>query len=299
MFEWTKTITREEHGQLLRDILRSKLGISQRMLNDLKFRGEISLNQTPVTVRVRVKAGDVLRLALAEPGKSRVEPESTTLEIVYEGPDVLIVNKPAGVLIHPLPHEQRGTLANAIAGYYRDSGADRPVRIVTRLDRATSGLVLVAKHALAQHHYGATADRLRRYYLALVEGSMDTAYGVIKAPIAVNPSNPVTRVVDERSGKPAATEYRVLRVLGTASLLELRLLTGRTHQIRVHLSHIGHPLLGDAQYGGSTELIQRQALHCHRLHLIDLRTQEEMIVSSPLPPDIADAAATLTGTSLS
>ncbi len=268
-------------------MLRDGLGISSRMLYDLKYSGSIKLNGVGVTVRERVSAGDVIELYLAETATDRIEPEEIPLAVIYEDDDLLIVNKPPGMIVHPVPPEPNGTLANAIAWYWAKEGITRAVRIITRLDRDTSGLVLVAKHALAQHLYATRPEMIDKYYLALVEGAPREATGLIDAPIAVNPANPVTRMV-AAAGRPAQTAYRVLQS-GDTSLVQARLLTGRTHQIRVHLAWLGHPVVGDEQYGQSSPSISRQALHCYALRLVQLRTRQELCLLAPLPEDMQQA----------
>ncbi len=283
-FQWRAKVTEADQGRLLRDVLRDRLGISSRMLIDLKYEGNILLNGAAVTVRARVNTGDVIDLYLAETADARLEPEELPLTVIYEDQDLLVVAKPPRVIVHPVPPEPNGTLANAIAWHWAKQGESRPVRIITRLDRDTSGLVLVAKHALAQHWFISRPDMIDKYYWALVKGIPSPGVGLIDAPIAVNPANPVTRLVDPQ-GRSAQTEYQVLR-RGKISLVQARLLTGRTHQIRVHFAWSGHPILGDEQYGGSSAHINRQALHCFGLRLVHPRTRQELCLLAPLPEDM-------------
>lgn len=276
-------MTEADDGRMLRDLLLGGLGISHRLLHQLKFAGSILLNGEAVTVRARVRAGDRILLRLQDANEPRVPPEPLPLSVLYEDEDLLLVDKPAGMIVHPVPPEPSGTLANAIAWHWQQAGAPAPVRVITRLDRDTTGLVLVAKHALAQHYYS-TEHRLHKRYLAIVHGALDTATGVIDAPIAVDPENPVCRLVHS-TGKPARTAYRTICAGDKASLLTAELLTGRTHQIRVHLSFLGHPIWGDNQYGAG-DGFSRQALHCARLDLQHVRTGQQMTFVSPLPTDM-------------
>ncbi|NLY54291.1 MAG: RluA family pseudouridine synthase [Firmicutes bacterium] len=287
-FYWRAEVEANDDGRLLREVLRGRLGISRRMLHDLKYAGRIALNGQEVTVRARVKKGDIIELHLQETDNDRVQPEPLPLSIVYEDDDLLVVNKQAGMIVHPVPPEPNGTLANAIAWYWAEKGENRPIRIVTRLDRDTSGLVLVAKHALAQHLYTTRPELIDKYYLALVEGAPAPPEGLIDVPIAINPANPVTRMLDPQ-GRAAQTYYRVTKQLSTISLVQAQLLTGRTHQIRLHLSALGHPIVGDKQYGSSSSLISRQSLHCAGLRLTHLRTQQEFCLHAPLPEDMQAA----------
>ncbi len=285
-FQWERRATGAEDGRLLREVLRGEVGISRRLLYALKFRGEIAINGLPVTVRARVKEGDLITLHLLETAEQRVIPQRLPLSIVYEDQDLLLVEKPAGMIVHPVPPEPTGTLANAIAWHWQQQGFGGPVRIVTRLDRDTTGLVLVAKNPLIQHQYGQGGAALRKHYLALVHGRPEAEEGLIDAPIAVNPDHPVTRMIAP-SGQPAQTAWQVISSFDRYTLVEAELLTGRTHQIRVHFAWLGHPLLGDSQYGGGEELIGRQALHCHRLELQHYRTGKLLQFRSPLPQDMA------------
>lgn len=285
-FSWESVVTAADDGRLLRDVLRGTLGISQRLLHSLKFQGAISLNGIAVTVRARVKAGDRIALFLPDAADGqRVTPQQLPLSLVYEDEDLLVVNKPAGIIVHPVPPEPCDTLANAIAWHWQEQGRNAPIRVVTRLDRDTSGLVLVAKNALTQHFYSGTGGAVRKYYLALIQGCPQTAAGVIDAPIGVNHERPVTRLI-MASGKPAQTAWSLLETHTTYSLIQAELLTGRTHQIRVHFAHLGHPLLGDVQYGGDCRLIDRQALHCHRLQLRHVRSGDGLTLIAPIPEDM-------------
>ncbi len=290
-FAWESVVTAKDDGRLLRDVLRGTLGISQRLLHALKFQGTISVNETQVTVRARVRTGDRIALFLPEAtDEQRVVPQDLPLSLVYEDADLLVLNKPVGMIVHPVPPEPYGTLANAIAWYWQQQGLSAPVRVVTRLDRDTSGLVLVAKNALAQHFYSSAPGAITKRYLALIQGHPGAAGGVIDAPIGVNPENPATRRVDA-GGKPAQTAWSLLETHCTYSLIQVELLTGRTHQIRVHFAHTGHPLLGDEQYGGDCRLISRQALHCHRLQLRHVRSDADLLLEAPVPEDMKKLCA--------
>ena len=215
-------------------------------------------------------------------------PTELPLTICYEDDYMLIIDKPAGMLVHPTTSEHLTTLANAVMHYF--SGKKLPYNFhpVHRLDRNTSGLVLIAKQPHIQHLLSRNdIKHIKRQYLALALGTLIPADGTIDAPIARHPDSIIQRIVDQ-NGQHAITYYKTLKVLNNASLIELTLLTGRTHQIRVHLSHIGHPLLGDDLYGGSRERIGRQALHAARLHFPHPVTGEIIDISSPLPADLRE-----------
>lgn len=292
-FSWEAIVSERDDDRLLRDVLRDTVGLSQRLLHALKFQGSITLNGIPVTVRARVRQGDQIVLVLPELAEQRVIPEELPLHPIHEDEDLLIVNKPAGMIVHPVPPEPKGTLANAIAWHWQSQGLNQPVRVVTRLDRDTTGLVLVAKNALTQHYYSTVPGALSKHYLALLCGCPDTTGGVIDAPIAINPENPVTRRIDQ-AGKPAQTAWKLIECRAKYCLVQAELLTGRTHQIRVHFAALGHPLLGDAQYGGASDLIARQALHCHRLQLRHVRSGKDLQLTASLPDDIKNLCTIFT-----
>ena len=211
------------------------------------------------------------------------------LDIVYEDPDIIVLNKAAGVLVHPGHGHFDDTLGNFLMYYYKNTGEESDFHPVHRLDKGTSGLVVVAKHPHAQEKLKNqlhTGD-FRRVYLAICDGTPPEASGTVDAPIGPVEGSPTAREV-RPDGRPARTRYRVLRTWGPRSLVELELETGRTHQIRVHMAHIGCPLTGDFLYGRSNPaLIARPALHSARLKLTHPITRERLCFSAPLPADMA------------
>jgi 23S rRNA pseudouridine1911/1915/1917 synthase len=212
-----------------------------------------------------------------------------------EDADLLVVDKPAGLLVHPTAPEHHHTLAHGVAHHLLRQGVHARVRPVHRIDRDTSGLVLFAKSAHAQAGLDAQLreHRLRRSYLALAAGLPVDAEGVVDAPIGRHPVNPTLRAV-RPGGEEARTRYRVVERFARAALVELELETGRTHQIRVHLAHLGHPILGDGWYGGSGRDLGRPALHAHRLGFVHpTPPHREVELVAPLPEDMAALAARL------
>ncbi|KGX92707.1 RNA pseudouridine synthase [Pontibacillus halophilus JSM 076056 = DSM 19796] len=260
-------IKKEEDGMLVRDYLYSVRAFSRRMIKVVKFDGGILVNGIEVRVRHTLHSGDVLHVSF--PPEERGEwliPEQLPLEVVYEDEHTLVVEKPFGQATIPGRDHKRGTLANALMAYYDRHAYPYTAHIVTRLDRDTSGLVLIAKHRFAhsllseQQVNGA----IHRQYYAIVTDEMEESHGTIDVPIARHPDSIIRRYVSEE-GKRAVTHYKVVERKNGHTLVQLKLDTGRTHQIRVHMAYIGHPLIGDDLYGGATDKLTRQALHCFSL----------------------------------
>ena len=259
-------------------------GISSGLWKRIKHSGTFTVNGMPaIAARTMLHTGDIVSYEL--PIVSSVTPERLPLAIVYEDDDLLIIDKPAGQLVHPTTKEAHGTVANAVLGFYEEHGTRLDFHPCHRLDRNTTGLLLIAKHPEVQYQM-AKQGTLTRAYLALIDGLLTPTEGIVDAPIArALPSIILRRVSPE--GKPARTHYKTEWTNGGHTLLRLQLETGRTHQIRVHLAHLGHPLLGDDLYGGSTELMARHALHSAQLTLTHPRTGERLSIASPLPNDMA------------
>lgn len=251
------SVTAKRSGRLS-TFLKGELGLSTGLMNRLKWSERILVNGVPQHADFTVQAGDVVS-ALLDDEVPQYPAEAGELNILFEDEHLLAVDKPAGMLIHPSAHRDTGTLANRVLGYYRKTGQQSAFHPVTRLDRDTFGVVLLAKnshvHALLNemHRQG----KLRKTYHALVFGCPKEDCGIIDAPIARRELPSLLRYVDA-SGKPSVTEYRVLERREGGTLLELRPVTGRTHQLRVHCAHAGFPILGDPQYG-SPESMEKSA----------------------------------------
>lgn len=250
----------------------------------------------------KVRLGESFDVDVPAAEASALVPEDIPLTIVYEDNDLLVIDKPAGLTVHPAPGNYTGTLVQALLHHCGDSlsginGEARP-GIVHRIDKDTSGLLVVAKHDVAHRGLAKQFARhsIHRKYIAIVRGVPVRKSGRIEGEIGRNPTNRMKRaVVTDGTGKPAVTHYRVIETFGdAAALVECQLETGRTHQIRVHMSHIGHALLGDPMYGrntplkgiGSLDLPPRQLLHAAELGFVHPTTREEMMFASPLPDDI-------------
>jgi 23S rRNA pseudouridine1911/1915/1917 synthase len=257
----------------------------------------------------RLKAGDSVSGCIPPPKPSGFLPESIPLHILYEDRDIVVVDKPPGLVVHPAPGHDSGTLVNALLYHCPDlGGIGQELRpgIVHRLDKDTSGTLVVAKTALAMEHLAAQFKdrRVRKDYLALVHGEMAADCGTIRLPVGRHPVDRKRMSTHSRKGREAETGWRVARRLGGITLLELRLKTGRTHQIRVHCAAIRRPIVGDPVYGARraagraeiqalTAAVGRQMLHAWRLEILHPRTGERMRFESPLPADMERLIAEL------
>ncbi len=274
-------------------------GLSRSHVQKLISDGRLTVDGEPLRANAIVQAGTEVRLDVPEPVALDLAPApDIPLRIVYEDDDLLIVDKPAGLVVHPSPgHHDGDTLVNALlaraggAEYGGIAGVARP-GIVHRLDRDTSGLLMVAKHDAAQHSLMAQlkARRIRKTYQALVAGNVSAAVGRIEAPIGRDPKHR-TRMAVVPDGRPSVTGYRVRERFAGWTLLELDLVTGRTHQIRVHLDGIGHPVAGDPVYGTGTSRrgpdgLERLFLHAWRLELTSPSTGKLLRAEAPLPPEL-------------
>ena len=284
--------TREDDGLEVLTLLRREFRVSTNLLRQLKVTEEgITLDGVRVTVRHTVRPGQVLSI-LREPdsGKERrVEPMEGPLDVVYEDGDLMILNKPAGLAVHPSPgHYDGQTLANRVVFYLAQTGQNPTFRAINRLDRGTSGLMTCAKNKLAAHRLEAllASDGIRRTYHAVCEGTGLPESGTIDLPIGKAEGKGIMRCVRE-DGQRAVTHYRVLKEQNGRTLLEIRLETGRTHQIRVHFSHLGHPLCGDFMYGQEIEGMKGCALHSCAITLTQPSTGEPLAFTAPDPPVFA------------
>lgn len=285
------TIARHHEGLIIRNYLRQEHKFSKRMIKHIVHGGgEIRVNEVKQTVRYVLKAGDVLTVILpAEKKGAMMIPENIPLDIIYEDDAVLVINKPAGRATIPSYLHSSGTIANAVLAHYEKQGLPYTFHVVTRLDRNTSGAMLIAKHRWS-HSILSEAQKngnVTRAYYAIIEGHLQQKKGTINAPIARKEGSIIERTVTNQ-GKKAITHYTVLKESGNHTLVDVHLETGRTHQIRVHFSHIGHPLAGDDLYGGMTSSIDRQALHCHHLSFAHPITGERIHFSVEKADDLKD-----------
>ena len=289
--QWVKhTVEAGEAGRTVQEIVTGTMGVSRRMIQKLTRGHAIQINRRNAFLGTKVKAGDVISVQMARDEEPGLEPVAMALAIVHEDAEVLVIDKPPFLLVHPTSPEQARTLAHGVAHHFRETGVHAKVRPVHRIDRDTSGLVLFAKSAFAHQHLDRQLRErgVTREYLALVHGVVEDDEGVIDAPIGRHKQNPNLRAVRPNSGEPARTRFRVERRFADATLLRLELETGRTHQIRVHMAHLGHPVIGDRPYGGHPVAgLKRQALHASTLAFAHPASGERLSFESPLPPDLA------------
>ena len=284
----THKISPDHAGLTIENYLKQILHQSGRKIQKLTRQKGILLNGKPVFLQRQLTANDNLRVLVLEDASYGVQPEPGTIEILYEDEYLLVLNKPPYQLVHPTGQTASGTLANHLAYHLAAQGVVSTVRAVHRLDRETSGCVIFAKDAHSQTLLEQQLkDRtLKRRYQALVQGIVKPPSGTINAPIGPHPSLPNRRAINPQ-GETAVTHYQTIRNFPDTSLLELTLDTGRTHQIRVHLAHIGYPILGDKMYGLRSPVISRQALHATSISFEHLGTKQSVTITAPLPPDFA------------
>ncbi len=290
----TYTAQMPDNGRTVKDLLYSQLRLSHSLVVKLKQQHKITVNGAPVFPNFQIQPGDLLAVDLELGEQSGIVPEDLPLGIVYEDEDLMAVDKPAGMPVHPSKRHQAGTLANAVTYYWQQGGRSALFRPINRLDKETSGLVLIGKNQFA--HQGIFRQQQRRQverrYYALVEGVIAPDQDRIEAPIARLEDRSRRRIVAP-GGQPAATNFTVLERYPRHTLLRLNPETGRTHQIRVHLSFAGHPICGDELYGHPSPLIARQALHAADLAFTHPRTGQAIALTAPLPGDIRRALAML------
>ena len=284
-------VTPELAGVKVDALLKRHMGLSGTVVRRIKWLEDgILVDGVRVNTRFIPAVGQTLSVRLSDPVRnSGIVPAPGPLDIVYEDGDLIVLNKAPGVSVHPGPGHFDDTICNFLVYYYEASGQEADFHPVHRLDRGTSGLLAVAKHPHAQEllKNQLHTQNFRREYLAVCDGVPDPLSGVIDAPLGPKPGSLMEQMV-RPDGKCARTRYETLEANGSRALLRLELDTGRTHQIRVHMAHIGHPLTGDFLYGTEDrELISRPALHSHRLSFRHPLTGEPAALSSPLPEDMA------------
>lgn len=293
-----KLIVEPQHGgkRLDRFLAETLPTFSRSRLQALIRDGCVTVNEKTARQRDPVRTGDLVQLREPEIEKVEALPEQMNLDVIFEDDDLLVLNKPAGIVMHPGAGHEQHTLVNALLAHCRNlsgiGGKERP-GIVHRLDKETSGALVVAKNDATHRDLSSqfAARTMTKIYLALVAGTLRKTSGLIDKAIERHPVHRQRMSIARRQGRSAKTEYRVLRSSGDVSLVECTLHTGRTHQIRVHLHHLGHPILGDKLYGGKRAGdYSRQMLHAWKLAFRHPRTAELLSFTAPVPKDFEEAA---------
>lgn len=290
------TVADNEDGWLLRTVMRNKMGVSRRLMSKLKRAEQgIIVNGERAFVNRKMTAGDQIMLYMeVESSVSYIEPEQMSLNIIFEDEALLVVNKPAGLIVHPTHGHYTGTLANGIVHYWEEKGEQYRFRPMHRLDEHTSGIVMIAKNPYVHHQVSEQMrkNRILKQYIAVVHGRPPHNKATIDAPIDRDPDDRAIRKVI-CSGARAITHYELERQYANHSVLRVQLETGRTHQIRVHLAYLGCPLIGEPVYmtekyraAASNRLMNRQALHAARVVLKHPNTGKELELNAPPPEDI-------------
>ncbi|MBS6177930.1 RluA family pseudouridine synthase [Emergencia timonensis] len=293
MAKFEYTVTKEDEGVPVKGLLRTKFSFSSRLLTKLKYQHLVFLNGEEVAGWITPQIGDILSIKLPEE-KSDFPAEDIPIYPVFEDDDLLILNKQPGVIVHPTKGHPLHTIANGLMKYMQDTGQTFKIRFVNRLDMDTTGLLIVAKNSHSQDDLTKQmkANTIEKRYIAIVNGIVKEDAFTIDLPIGRPDPENVARGVMLEGGYPSVTHVKVLESFPKGkgyTMVELLLETGRTHQIRVHMSHIGYPLVGDYLYGGEAPwLLDRQALHAYKLSFNHPVTGKRLTVEAPLPNDIQE-----------
>ena len=281
-------IDKDEHYDNVLHVLKEQFLLSDRLITKLKKANKIYLNSLPTYTKKSVTVGDTVSVLIDfEEDNSNIVASNILLNIIYEDDYLLVLNKPANIAIHPSILHFDNSLSNGVKFYFDKLGLKKKIRIVNRLDRNTSGIVILAKNEYIQECLikQMKTNEFKKEYLAIAKGILESKSGTLNFPIARKEGSIIERTVSS-DGDSAITHYDVVKEFNNLSLVHIVLETGRTHQIRVHFSHIGHPILGDTLYGSPSELINRQALHSYKLTFIHPVTKKVLSLEAPLPNDI-------------
>ena len=280
-------IDNKDANQTIREFLQS-FHLAKKKIHELYMTKSLIVNEEVQTPNYLLKQGDKFSLPVFGNEEIDFIPQKMNIDVIYEDDHLLILNKPSGIKVHPDQKDGTNTLVNGVANYYKEKGINQRVRYIHRLDIETTGGMIFAKHYLAHSlmDYWLSQKEIKRWYLALVEGNLKITKGKIEAPIGKDRHHGAKRRV-AKNGDSALTYYKVEKQFKKYALVELQLQTGRTHQIRVHMQHIGHPLLGDSLYGSGKEVpgLNRQALHSSRIQFIHPITHKPLVFEIPLPND--------------
>lgn len=278
-----------DNGEKIRNYLKYKCNLSSRFCRSAALNKNILVNGEIVKLSYILKAGDKIEINLKKEENQDIEAEKMDLDIIYEDTDLIIINKPPNLVVHPTKSHQSGTLANGVLYHFRENGDSSIVRLVSRLDMNTSGLIIIAKNQFS--HMALQRDMIEgkvdKIYRAICHNKMENTEGTIDLPIYASEESKPRRIIDER-GQRSITHYKVIEELKDATYIELKLETGRTHQIRVHLAYHDCPIFGDNLYGKEEkEYIDRQSLHAYKLRFNHPKTGERMEFIAPIPDDMS------------
>lgn len=276
----------------IKDVLKSHFEISNKLLIKLKNNNKILLNGTPEYINKSLELNDLIQVNLDfEESSENIVPTQMNLEIIFEDNAFIVINKPAGIAIHPSVLHFNDSLSNGLKAYYEKNGINKKIRPVNRLDKDTSGIVVFAKNEYIQESLikQMKSKEFKKKYFAILEGILNETSGTINAPIARKDGSIIEREINS-NGDISITHFELEKIFKInnqdLSLVKFKLETGRTHQIRVHSKYIGHPILGDSLYGNSSTLISRQALHAYKISFIHPITKEKLEFVSPIPQDM-------------
>ena len=279
----------EDENLTLKEVLLDKLNFSVRSFSKMKRYKTVKVNNKYIKPSEKVKKGDLIKVKIEE-DMADFKPQNLNLPVLYDDFDIIMVNKPPFMVVHPTKSHYENTIANGVTHYIMEKNEKVKIRFVNRLDMNTSGLVIVAKNPYAQFVLSSDMkeDKVEKMYIAIVKGVVKEDFGTINEPIYRPTDDSVKRIV-HKDGQPSVTHFEVVERLKDATVLKLKLETGRTHQIRVHLNHIGHGIIGDELYGHVDEsLINRQALHAFSLKFKQPRTKEDLEFKAALPKDMEE-----------
>lgn len=273
-------------GLSIEEVLKQTYGISGRLFRRLQKTKQLYLNDKIAKSNISVKKGDKIAILMEDEIETSI-PKDIPIDIIYEDFDFLILNKQANIVVHPTKRHLDDTIANGIAYYFKNNNINKKVRFINRLDMGTSGVLVIAKNSFTHQQMSKQMeeDTIEKKYLAVVKGIVEKDEDIIDMPIGKEEDEPMIRSVME-NGQNAITKYKVVERYSAATLVEVKIETGRTHQIRVHMKHIGHPIIGDELYNEPSEFIDRQALHAYEFRFKHPRTGEEKEIKASLPSDI-------------
>lgn len=268
----------------LKDFLKTEMDLSSRLFKKLIKTNNIFINNKPLNDKYDVFKDDIITIKFEEENPV-YKAQKMDLNIIYEDLDLIAINKEPYTLVHPTKNHIQDTLTNGIAYYFESNSIKKKVRLVNRLDMDTSGILIIAKNPYAHGQMSNQFKRnIEKKYIGVVSGLVQEDEGIIDLPI-MKEKEGIKEIIDSK-GKRAITEFKVIERLKNATIVSLKIITGRTHQIRVHLSHLGHPIIGDSLYGEKSEFIKRQALHSYYLKFKKVRDKEEIELKANLPYDM-------------